>query len=219
MSKDKSGRHIKTGLVASGRPHDGTSYPVSQPVERASTILYPTYDSFMKKNKDYVYGRFGTRSHRALTESLCELEKGDYTHLTPSGLSAITTCLLALAKTGDHILITDSCYDPVRSIGDRFLNRYGIEVEYYDPRAGGDIAALLKPETKAILCESPGSLTFEVQDIPAITAAARSRNVPVVVDNTWSAGYFFNPLEAGATVSIQSITKYIAGHADCLWAA
>ncbi|MCI5046206.1 MAG: cystathionine beta-lyase [Aquisalinus sp.] len=209
-------RELNTGLAASGRPAGESSHPVNQPVERASTILFPTYEAFTNRHKEYIYGRFGTRSHKALCDSISELEGGDYTHLMPSGLAAITTCLMAFTDQSSHILATDSCYDPVRSICDRFLSKYGVETEYYNPRAGKKIASLIRSETKLILCESPGSLTFEIQDIPAIVHEAEKQDIPVMVDNTWSAGYFFRPLAVGASVSIQSVTKYIGGHADCL---
>ncbi|MCI5044958.1 MAG: cystathionine beta-lyase [Aquisalinus sp.] len=207
---------LNTVLATAGRPCGEDSYPVNQSVERASTILFPTYEEFVREDKEFVYGRFGTRSHKALSDSISELEGGKQTQLMPSGLSAITTCLLALTQQDSHVLVTDSCYDPVRSICDRFLTKYGIKTEYYDPRIGSQIVDLIRPETTAILCESPGSLTFEVQDIASIVSEAQKYDVPVLVDNTWSAGYFYQPLAAGASVSIQSVTKYIGGHADCL---
>lgn len=209
-------RNIKTGLAASGRPHQRPSHPVTWPPERASTILFPTYEDFTATEREFFYGRFGTHTHRAFEASIGELEGAEHVHLAPSGLAAVTLPLLAFADPGSHILVTDSAYDPVRGFCDRFLNRLQVETEYYDPHIGGDIARLVRSNTAAILAESPGSLTFEIQDIPAMADAANASSVPLIVDNTWAAGYYFRPLEKGATVSVMAATKYIAGHSDCL---
>ena len=205
-----------TKLIAAGRPHRRPSHPVNAPVERASTILFPTYDDFLEGAKNIVYGRLGTSTHRALEETVSVLEGAYETRLAPSGLQAITASLLAFSKAGDHILVTDAVYDPVRKFCDRFMERFGVETSYYDPTIGDEISTLIKENTKIILAESPGSLSFEVQDIPAIARAARKANVKLVVDNTWAAGYYFKPLNHGAHVSIQAGTKYMTGHADCL---
>jgi cystathionine beta-lyase len=205
-----------TKLVAAGRPHRRPAHPVNHPVERASTILFPTYDDFLEGSKNIVYGRLGTSTHRALEEAVNLLEGGFETRLAPSGLQAIHASLLAFTAAGDHILVTDAVYDPVRKFCDKFLKRFGVEATYYDPMIGEDIAKLITPRTKAILAESPGSLTFEVQDIPTLAAAARKAGVNLLVDNTWAAGYYCKPIALGAHVSIQSATKYLGGHADLL---
>ena len=203
-------------LIAAGRPHRRPSHPVNAPVERASTYLFPTYDDYIEGGKNIVYGRLGTPTHRALEEAVNTLEGGYETKLAPSGQQAITAALLAFVSAGDHILVTDAVYDPIRKFCDRFLKRFGVETTYYDPAIGEAISELITPRTKAILAESPGSLTFEVQDLPAIASAARKAGVKLIVDNTWSAGYFMKPIALGAHVSVQSGTKYLAGHADCL---
>ncbi|MEX0643695.1 MAG: PLP-dependent transferase, partial [Parvularculaceae bacterium] len=205
-----------TKLVAAGRPHRRPAHPVNPPVERASTILFPTYDDFLEGSKNIVYGRLGTSTHRALEEAITLLEGGVETRLAPSGLQAINASLLAFCAAGDHILVTDATYDPVRKFCDKFLKRYGVETTYYDPMIGEDITQLIKPRTKIILAESPGSLTFEVQDIRALAIAARRAGAKLIVDNTWSAGYYQKPLKLGAHVSVQSGTKYLAGHSDLM---
>lgn len=206
----------KTKLIAAGRPHNKTQHPVNMPVERASTILFPTYDAYLQGMKDIAYGRLGTSTHRAFEEAVSVLEGGFETRLAPSGLQACTVAILAFVSAGDHVLMTDSAYDPTRKFCDRFLKRFGVEVTYYDPMLGADIADLMQDNTKVIFTESPGSLTFEVQDIPAIAKIAHERGAKVLVDNTWGAGYYYKPITLGADVSIQAATKYIVGHSDCL---
>jgi len=205
-----------TKLIAAGRPHRRPAHPVNTPVERASTILFPTYDDFLEGSKNIVYGRLGTSTHRALEEAVNLLEGGVETRLAPSGLQAINASLLAFCAAGDHILVTDAVYDPVRKFCDKFLKRYGVATTYYEPMIGEEIARLITPRTKVILAESPGSLTFEVQDIRILAEAARKAGAKLIVDNTWSAGFYLKPLQLGAHVSVQSGTKYLAGHADCL---
>jgi len=207
----------KTKLVASGRPHGRPSHPVNMPVERASTILFPTYDDFLAGARSITYGRLGTSSHRALEEAVTALEVGYETRLAPSGLAACTAAILAFVAAGDHILMTDAAYDPTRKFCDNFLQRFGVETTYYDPVASrADIAALMRPHTKVIFAESPGSLTFEVQDIPMLADVAHDNGAMLIVDNTWSAGYFCKPISLGADVSLQAATKYLVGHSDCL---
>ena len=203
-------------LIATGRPHRRPVHPVNFPVERASTLLFPTYDDFIEGAKNISYGRLGTSSHRALEETITALECGYETRLAPSGLQAINAAILAFVQSGDTILMTDSAYDPTRKFCDRFLKRFGVKTVYYDPMIGADIADLITDETKVIVAESPGSLTFDVQDIKAISDAAQARDVKVIVDNTWAAGVYFRPIEHGADVSVQAGTKYLCGHSDCL---
>jgi len=218
--KDRS-RRDETQLVASGRPAcdaagDPHAYPVNPPVERCSTILFPTYEDFLAGAKAIRYGRLGASTHRALEESVTALEGGHATRLAPSGLGAITAALLAFSKAGDHVLIADCVYDPTRSFCERFLKRFGVEVEYYDPLIGGDVAKLIRAETSVVFAESPGSLTFEVMDLPAIAEAARAGGAKLLVDNTWGAGLYLKPIALGADVSIQAATKYLGGHSDVM---
>ncbi|MEQ1928939.1 MAG: cystathionine beta-lyase [Parvularculaceae bacterium] len=205
-----------TKLISAGRPHRRPHHAVNQPVERASTFLFPTYDDFVDGAKNIVYGRLGTSTHRALEEAVNVLEAGHETRLAPSGLAAVNYALLAFCRAGDQVLVTDSVYDPVRKFCDNFLARFGVETVYYDPLIGEDISALLSSRTKAVLVETPGSLTFEVQDLGAISAAAHKVGARVIVDNTWAAGCVFKPIKHGADVSVQAGTKYLAGHADLL---
>ncbi|MEM8771160.1 MAG: cystathionine beta-lyase [Pseudomonadota bacterium] len=207
----------KTKLIAAGRPHARNAHPVNMPVERASTILFPTYDDYLEGARTINYGRLGTSIHRALEDAVTVLEGGFETRLAPSGLAACNAAILAFVSAGDHILMVDAAYDPTRKFCDRFLARFGVETTFYDPLATkDDIAELIRPNTKVIFAESPGSLTFEVQDLPALSEAAHDAGAVLIVDNTWAAGYFCKPLALGADVSIQAATKYIVGHADCL---
>ena len=168
---------------------------------------------------EYTYGRPSNPTTRALELALATLEGGEQTFLTPSGLSAVSTTLLAFAETGGHILISDSVYQPTRRFANRVLKRLGVDVEFYDPLIAGGIASLLRPETKLVFTESPGSQTFEMQDIPAICEAARGRGVPVAIDNTWATPLYFRAFDHGVNISIQAATKYIVGHADALLGA
>lgn len=207
----------KTKLAAAGRPHHRPAHPVNTPVERASTYLFPSYDDYLEGAKAITYGRLGTSTHRALEEAVTALEGGFETRLAPSGLQACNAAILAFVEAGDHVLVTDAAYDPTRKFCEKFLKRFGVETTFYNPLAGeGEIAALMRPNTKVIFAESPGSLTFEVQDLPALAAAAHAGGAKLVVDNTWSGGYFCKPISLGADVSVQAATKYLVGHADCL---
>lgn len=201
----------QTRLTHLGRTHDGIRM-VNPPVERGSTVCFPDYDTFRSPGKPKSYGRHGTDTHAALKEAVAELEGGVDVTLTASGLSAVTCTLLAYATPGADILVTDSAYDPVRSFCDGFLAGRGVSVRYYDPLVGEGIRDLVRPETTLIHCESPGSLTFEIQDIPAIRRGAG--DIAISADNTWGAGLFCKPLRLGATISIQSATKYMGGHSD-----
>jgi len=205
-----------TKLIAAGRPKRRPSHPVNTPVERASTYLFPTYDDYIEGGRNIVYGRLGGATHRALEESITALEGGFETRLAPSGLQAVTAALLAFVRAGDRILVTDSAYDPTRKFCRNFLARFGVDTAFYDPLIGADIAALMTPNTKVIFAESPGSLTFEVQDVPALAKAERQCGAKLIVDNTWSGGVFFKPLAHGADVVVHAGTKYFSGHSDCL---
>ena len=209
-----------TRIVHAGRDPFQFEGFVNPPVYRGSTVLYPTVESLEGKSQRYTYGRRGTPTMSALEEVVAELEGGVRTVLVSSGLAAVASTLLALAKAGDHILVADSVYAPTRLVCDRTLTRFGVDVEYYDPLVGGDIAGLIRANTSLIYCETPGSQTFEMQDLPAIAGAARSTpnggDIWIVTDNTWASPLYCNPFKLGADVSIQAGTKYIVGHADAM---
>ena len=210
--------HDDTLVTTLGRDPHRHHGIVNPPVYHASTILYPTLAALdAPRTRDgYYYGRYGTPTTRALAEAVAGIEGGDFALIVGSGKTAITTVLMALTRTGDHILVTDSAYQPTRHFANGVLQRFGVETTYYDPRIGAGIAELIRPNTKLVFTESPGSLTFEIQDIPAIVRAAHAKGVPVVTDNTWAAGLYFKPLALGVDVSIQAATKYITGHSDVM---
>lgn len=206
-----------TKIIAAGRPHRRPFHPVNPVVERASTFIFPTVADFREGSANITYGRLGTSTHRALEEAITLLEGGYETRLAPSGLQACVAAILAFVEAGDHVLMADCVYDPTRKFCDRFLKRFGVETTYFAPDAPVDeIAAMFTDKTRVLFIESPGSLTFEVQDLPALSEQAHKRAITVVADNTWSGGYFCKPLSLGADVSVQAVTKYIAGHSDCL---
>lgn len=192
---------------------------VNPPLYRGSTVLYQSVKHMEEVNADSLkltapaYGRFGTPASRLLEDTLNELEGGHGTVLTNSGLSAITTAILSLVKSGDHMLITDSCYWPTRNFSN-FLQGLGIEAQYYDPCIGSAISTLIKSNTRLVFMESPGSMTFEVQDVPAIVKVCKERGVSTLIDNTWATPLYFHPLKFGVDISIHAATKYISGHAD-----
>ncbi|MHA1517457.1 MAG: cystathionine beta-lyase [Alphaproteobacteria bacterium] len=216
MSKTKRPRKQHTTLAHSGRDPARFDGFVNTPVYRGSTVLYPTLECLEKDRQHFSYGRLGTPTVEALQSSLAELEGGDATLLTPSGLSAISTVLLAFVSSGDHVLVSDSVYRPTRRFCDNVLKRLGVTTTYYDPCISAGIAELITENTKLVFTESPGSQTFEVQDIPAIAAAAHDRSAIVVMDNTWATPLYFKPFEHGVDVSIHAATKYIVGHADAM---
>lgn len=193
---------------------------VNMPVHRASTILFDTIAELdAAKARRFqkgtlFYGRFGTPDVFALEEAISEFEGGAGTVAVPSGLAACVLPLVAFLKPGDHVLVADTVYEPTRTSLNAFVRRNGVEVEYYDPRA--DVAPLIQGNTRVIYLESPGSQTFEVQDIPAIAAAARARGVITVCDNTWATALFCRPLALGCDVVVQAATKYIVGHSDAM---
>lgn len=208
-----------TLIVNAGRNPDANFGIVNPPVYHASTILYSTLDAVRTRKQPFTYGRRGTPTSAALQEAIAELEGGYRTLLTPSGLSAVTTALLAHLKSGDHLLITDSVYEPSRQFCERVLRRYGIDVEYYDPCIGSGIGALIKPNTAVVFAESPGSVTFEVQDIPAIAEVTHKSGAILMLDNTWASPLYFKPFDHGVDISIQAVTKYLCGHSDVMMGA
>jgi len=212
-----------TQLVDGGRRKEWRGKLVNVPVERTSTVLFDDVAD-MKRSRAalgvYSYGLQGTATHWALAEALTELEPGAAgTALYPSGLAALTTTLLSLLKPGDNLLVPDNIYGPTRHFCDGFLQQFGVATRYYDPLIGAGIAELISGETRAIMLESPGSLTMEVQDVPAICAVARDRGIPTLIDNTWATPLLFPAIDAGVDISILAATKYVGGHADVMLGA
>lgn len=211
-----------TQAVSGGRRKQWTEAVVNPPVWRASTHLYETVDDLktgLKTNEDgrFFYGRRGSPTQWSLADALSEMEPGAAgTMLYPSGVAAVSCALLSVLSPGDEVLLTDSSYDPSRSFADAFLKRMGVAARYYNPMIGKDVEHLFTDKTKAILMESPGSLTFEVQDVPAICRAAEKADVVTLLDNTWATSRFFPALEKGVDISIIAATKYIVGHSDVM---
>ena len=207
-----------TLLARAGRDPARHQGMVNTPVFRTSTVIFPDLASYeSREGDDYKkvrYGLYGTPTTFALEEAVAKMEGGYAAVAVPSGLAAITAALCAYAKSGDHLLVPDSVYGPTRAFCERHLKPNGVEVEYYDPLVGGGIERLFRGNTTAVFCESPGSLSFEMQDIPAIAAAAHRRDLPVLADTTWGTPYFLRSFEKGVDVSIHAATKYIAGHSD-----
>lgn len=213
-------RRPDTKLVQGGRRKEWRGRLVNPPVHRASTILFDSVAEMRAAAPEfgeYYYGLHGTPTQWALSEALTELEPGAAgTMLYPSGLAAVTAALLSVLSAGDALLMTDSVYGPTRRFCDSFLKRYGVKTHYYDPLVGAGIAELIGDRTRAVFLESPGSLTMEVQDIPAICAAARGRGVATLLDNTWATPLFLPAIAAGVDLSILAGTKYVGGHADVM---
>ena len=212
-----------TKVVHAGRHPEQFQGAVNPPVYHVSTVLSPNLADWEQKKKDFAaerpgmyYGRHGSPTIAALEEAIAELEGGYRTMVYPSGLAACACAILSYVKTGDHVLITDSAYGPTRRVGARLLKRFGIEAQFYDPLLGAEIAALLRPNTSVVVVEAPGSLTFEMQDIPAIAAAAHARGAVVVMDNTWATPLYFKAFAHGVDVSVQAATKYVVGHSDAM---
>lgn len=216
-----------TRLVTGGRRPEWTGDPrlgggiVNPPVWRASTILYDSVADLESRGRDthdkLFYGRRGTPTTWALADALTQLEpRAAGTLLYPSGVAAIAAGLIALLSPGDHLLMVDSVYDPTRSLCDGLLKRMGIATTYYDPLIGRGIAALVRPETKVVFLESPGSLTFEVQDVPAIVAVAKAHGIATMLDNTWATPLLFGAMAHGIDISMMSLTKYVGGHSDAM---
>ena len=205
-----------TRVVNAGR--DPFSYYgfVNPPVYHASTVLYPSAEDFVAHRARYQYGRRGTPTTEALESALQELEGASCAgvSLLPSGLAAISAALLSVVKAGDHILVSDTVYGPTRMFCDRTLSRFNVAVTYYDPLLGASIAGLMRQNTSAVFTEAPGSLSFEMQDVPAIAAAAHTKGATVLMDNTWATPLYFRALEAGVDLVVHAGTKYFGGHAD-----
>jgi cystathionine beta-lyase len=209
-----------TRLVHTGRDPERNFGIVNPPVYRASTILYSTVAEFEKraerKYTGFSYGLYGTPTTLALAEAVAELSGGFRSVITSSGLSAVTQALTAFLAQGDHLLLPDAAYGPTRAFGNTVLSRFGVDVTFYDPLIGAGIVHLIRPNTRVVYVESPGSHTFEVQDVPAIAHAAHERGAIVVMDNTWATPLGFRAFEHGVDVEVQAGTKYLAGHSDLL---
>ena len=212
---------MKDGTKAthSGRDPQRFNGIVNPPVMHASTVLFPTVKALrdsrnVRSGDGYTYGVHGTDTTFALEQAIQALEGGYRTRLQSSGLIACTLPLLAFLDSGDHLLMPDSVYGPVRTFCDGMLHRMGIETTYYDPIIGGGIRDIMRSNTRVVWVESPGSWTFEVQDIPAITEVAHKGGAWVIMDNTWASPLYFKPFEHGVDVSCQAVTKYISGHSD-----
>ncbi len=210
----------QTRLIRTGLSPENNFGIVNPPVYHASTVLFPTVEAMERASANryegVYYGLNGTPTTFALQDAVAELEGYDHASAVPSGLAAITAALFAFLKSGDHLLMVDSVYGPTRRFCDGVLRRFGVETTYYDPMIGGGIYELMRPETKVVFTESPGSLTFEVQDLPAICTAAHAGGAKVLLDNTWGAGVYLDAPAMGVDVSIQAATKYIGGHSDAM---
>jgi cystathionine beta-lyase len=193
---------------------------VNPPLHRASTVLYESYESYLQADRKpfhgKLYGTYGSPVQLELESALAELEGGHACRVCHSGLDAIATVLMAFTRSGDHLLVCDNVYGPTRDFSDRVLAKYGVEVEYLPPAIGAEVERFLKPSTRLVYLESPGSNTFEIQDVPAVVEIARTKDIVTVLDNTWATPLFFRPFEHGVDVSIHSGTKYITGGSDTL---
>ncbi|MFZ3408957.1 cystathionine beta-lyase [Vibrio chagasii] len=216
MSENKT-----TKLITAGRDKKWTNGVVNPPVQRASTVVFNSVEEKRKAtinraNKTLFYGRRGTNTHFAFQDAMVEVEGGAGCALYPCGTAAISNAILSFVETGDHILMVDTCYEPTRDFCDTIMKKMGVETTYYEPTIGEGIQDLIKPNTKVLFTESPGSVTMEVQDIPTLARIAHEHDITVMLDNTWAAGVNFSPFEFGVDISIQAATKYIVGHSDVM---
>jgi cysteine-S-conjugate beta-lyase len=216
----------ETTIVHAGRHPEQHQGAVNPPVFHTSTVLSRSVEEHRRRRREWqqdlavtYYGRFGTPTTYSLQEAIATLEGGHRSVVYPSGLAACAGALLAFLSSGDHLLMADTVYGPTRNLAGGILKRFGVATTFFDPLIGRGIESLIRPETRVIYLESPGSLTFEVQDVPAIAEAARRRGVTVILDNTWGTPLYFKPFAHGVDVSVQSATKYIVGHADAMLGA
>jgi cysteine-S-conjugate beta-lyase len=205
----------ETRLVAAGRRYAEHGF-VNPAVYHASTVTFPDTETYYSRKQEYVYGRRGTPTSRALEEAVSIAEGGAFTRLAPSGMAAVSTALLAFLRAGDHLLMTDAVYLPTRHFVTGMLARFGVETTFFDPEVGAGIADLITPRTAMIYVESPCSRTMEVSDVPAIVEAGHAAGALVAIDNTWAAGRFFNAFAAGCDISVVAATKYFVGHSDAM---
>jgi len=211
----------ETKIITAGRSKKWTNGVVNPPVQRASTVIFDSVQAMQQagakcSQQSLYYGRRGTSTAFAFSDAMVALEGGAGCALYPSGTAAITNAILSFVNTGDHLLMVDSVYEPTRDFCDKILTKLGVTTTYYDPLIGSNIVELIQANTVLVFLESPGSVTMEVQDVPAIAEVAHQHDCMVMLDNTWSAGYHFQPFEFGVDVSIQAATKYIVGHSDVM---
>ena len=214
---EEANQGIETILTHAGRTPSEQYGFVNPPIVRGSTVVFPTLGALEGRMQDYVYGRRGNPTSASVQALVTELEGAAGTLLAPSGLSAITIAILSSVKAGDEILVTDSVYGPTRTFCDDTLQRMDVTTRYYDPGIGSGIAGMITEQTKAIFVESPGSLTFEVQDLPAIAAARGERDIRIIVDNSWATPLFYRPLMLGADLVVHAGTKMFVGHSDAMF--
>jgi cysteine-S-conjugate beta-lyase len=205
----------ETRLVAAGRGYTEHGF-VNPAVYHASTVTFPNTETYYSRNQEYLYGRRGTPTSRALEEAISVAEGGDFTRLAPSGMAAVAMTLLGFLGRGDHLLMTDAVYLPTRTFVTGMLARFGVETTFFDPLIGAGIADLITPRTAMIYLESPCSRTMEVSDVPAIAAAGHAAGALVAIDNTWAGARFFNAFAANCDISVVAATKYIVGHSDAM---
>ncbi|MCZ6446734.1 MAG: cystathionine beta-lyase [Alphaproteobacteria bacterium] len=219
----KAGYGPATEVIEAGRDPKAQGGMVNPPVYHASTVIFETLEELERKTASpfdgVYYGRFGTPTTFAFEDAVARLEGGYRSIACASGLAAIGASLMAFLDAGDHLLMVDSAYSPTRKYCEIVLKGFGVETTYYDPLAGAEIKHLFRPETKAVFAESPGSLTFEVQDVPAIAAAAHSAGAVMILDNSWATPLYFEPFAHGVDISIQAATKYLVGHSDVMMGA
>jgi cysteine-S-conjugate beta-lyase len=206
----------RSRLVSLGRDVEFSQGFVNVPPFRGSTVLYPDVATLKSRAQRFTYGTRGTPTTETLSTAWTDLAGAQGTVLVPSGLAAIVLALMAALNAGDHMLMADTVYEPTRFFTDKTLKRLGVETTYYDPLIGGGVAALIRPNTKVVFTESPGSETFEVQDVPAIAEAAHDHGACVILDNTWATPLFFSPHAHGVDMAVEAGTKYLSGHADLL---
>jgi cystathionine beta-lyase len=214
--KDTSTYRARTRVVLAGRDPAAQHGFINMPPFRGSTVLYPTMEDLKHRRGRFSYGTRGTPTTEALEGAWSDISGAEGTVLVPSGLAACVLALMSCLKAGDHLLVTDSVYSPTRNFCDTVLKRFGVETTYYDPLIGSGIAQLLRVNTKVVFTEAPGSQTFEIQDIPALAAAAKAHGAALLMDNTWATPFFFPPHERGVDIAIEAGTKYLGGHSDLL---
>lgn len=216
-------KHLDTALVNAGRSKKYTQGSVNSVIQRASSLVFDTVEAKKhatrnRANGELFYGRRGTLTHFSLQEAMCELEGGAGCALFPCGAAAVANTILAFVEQGDHVLMTNTAYEPSQDFCTKILAKLGVTTSWFDPLIGGDIARLVRPETRVVFLESPGSITMEVHDVPAIVAAVRqvAPEAIIMIDNTWAAGILFKALDFGIDISIQAGTKYLIGHSDAM---
>lgn len=227
----KKSHNDATTVVHAGRNPKKQGWMVNPPIYQTSTIVFPKLSDLMHAERGYSnndlvepyelkYGRYGTQTNFALERAIAELEGGYNTFVTASGAAAINTALIAFLQQGDHMLLVDNVYSPTRGFANKFLKKLGVETTYYDPKTTAEeIEKLIQPNTKVIFMESPGSLTFEVQDVKAICKVAKKHEIITIFDNSWASGIYFKPLDHGVDISVMALTKYINGHSDMMMGA